>query len=25
VLASPKNSKQFQRYVDYLAYRSSQI
>jgi hypothetical protein len=24
VLASPKNSKQFQRYVDYLAYRSSQ-
>jgi hypothetical protein len=24
VVASPKNAKQFQRYVDYLTYRSSQ-
>ncbi|MDR2433924.1 MAG: PilZ domain-containing protein [Treponema sp.] len=24
VVASPKNSKQFQRYIDYLSYRSSQ-
>lgn len=23
VLASPRNNKQFQRYLDYLAYRSS--